>query len=373
MDGGRLLVSYKPPINKLNGDDLRIWHLMNRGDADVISFKSRTSDMMRGMIDDPLPWRSIDVVETPVAEWAGIVNRRVAEQGISHLVVQLSGQLDQVRWLNDIRVPFSIHASDSRSLGYRRRLDTLSKLRQPVASAAAFIRSRQWLSAERAIAARASRCFVTSPTDRDAFAGGPANVVDIGNGTDWTLAPPLYHVRDHANVLGFHGNLLWPPNMSGIDFVCRRVLPLVRRDIADAEFRVAGGPLVPEARALGARPGVTFLGYVPDLRSVLAEFDLYAAPMFEGSGVKNKLLEAMAAGIPVVCNSLGAEGMDRVGRALFEIEETPEAIAGRIVALLRDPARRAEASAAVRGHAIAHYGWESFSRRFAESLAPVSG
>ncbi len=371
MGSGRLLVCYRAPINRLNGDALRLWHLLEAGNADVIAFRADDNDRVRGRIVDPLPWRSLEVIDGPMGDWAGVVNAQVADRRPEHVVVHLSGALHQVDWIRDIAAPFNLNASDSYSLAYRRRFESLAKLRHPVAAAGALMRSRQWLAAERFIAVRAARCLVTSSADRAAFAGGPANVVAVGNGTDWTLAPPFYQVREPGKVIGFHGNLLWRPNMSGISYVCRHVLPLVRREIPDAEFHVAGGPLLPQTRPLAALPGVKFHGYVDDLRPMLSAVDVYAAPMVEGSGVKNKLLEAMAAGIPIVVNPRGAEGLDPGGRALVEVGENPAAMAASIVALLRDPARRAATSAAVRAHAVAHYGWESFARQYLENLAPA--
>ncbi|MGE0666263.1 MAG: glycosyltransferase [Sphingomonadales bacterium] len=367
-----LLVAYKAPINRLDGGNLRLWHLFGGGQADVICFGRPASEPVRGDILDPLPWRSVEVLKARVDAWPSIVARAVAERRPSHIVVHVHARLDHIQWLRRIGMPFTIDYTDCYSLHYGRRLRSLSKWRRPISWTAALIRHRQWLAAERVMRRAAARTVLSGEADREAFAAGSADAVAISNGTDWTLQPPIYEVRDRARVLAFHGNIAWRPNFSAIEFVCRQVLPLVRREIADAEFQVAGGPLLPQTRPLAGLPGVKLLGYVEDLRQWFAGCDVYAMPMVEGSGVKNKLLEAMAAGFPVVANPRGAEGLDPAGRALLEIGEDAAGMARRIVGLLRDPARRAASSAAIRAHAVAHYGWETYARKYRDSLVPLS-
>ncbi len=369
--GGPLLALYKAPVNRLNGNDLRLWHLLDGGEADVLCFAYPGSEPVRGEITDPLPWRSMEIEVIAPDGWAAAVNRAVDRMRPSHLVVHVHSRLDHLAWLRGIVHPFNAHFPDCLSLMYRRRYAAMPKLRRPGAALAAGIRHRQWLAAEAEVAGRAARCILTGAADQDAFAGGVSAAVAVGNGTDWTLAPPVYQVRDNARVIAFHGNIAWRPNIAGIELVCRHVLPLVREKMPGAEFHIAGGPLTPDAYRLARLPGVVFRGYVEDLRGFLAGCDVYAAPMAEGSGVKNKLLEAMAAGMPVVINQLGAEALDAQCRSLIGIGDDAASMARLILDLLASPERRTAASAAVCSHARAHYGWPAFARQFRDTLAPI--
>ncbi|MEN3976834.1 glycosyltransferase family 4 protein [Emcibacter sp. SYSU 3D8] len=369
--GGPLLVAYKAPIHRLHGGDLRIWHLLGGGQADVLCFGRPTVEPVRGLISDPLPWRSVTVERLGPAGWAAATSRAVERLKPSHLIVFIHGRLDHVAWLRDISHPFNAHYVDCRSLAYRRLAASLSPLRHPVKKGAAFIRHRQWLAAETRLAAVAARCILTGAADRDSFAGGGADAVAIGNGTDWTEAPPAYRSRDRGRVLGFHGNIHWHPNLTAIELVCREVLPLVRQVVPDAEFHIAGGPLTPSTRRLSELPGVRFLGYVEDLHDFMSRCDVYVAPMTTGSGVKNKLLEAMAAGMPVVSNPLGAEALDEAGRSLIGIGDDAPAMARLIVDLLASPTKRAEASAAIGNHARRLYGWGPVAQQFRDALVPL--
>ena len=370
--GGTLVVQEKPPINRLSGNDLRLWHLLDGGQADVLCFRWRTHDDLGREIVDPLPWQSFNQVSVEQRDWAQTVNRVVAEHGYRHLIINVYSDLRRVEWMRDIACRFNANFPDSISLLHRRKFQAAS-LGNPVEVAAAFLRYRLWVRAEARIARMAASCIVTGAADREAFAGGRASCIAVGNGTTWTASPPVYQVRAPANVLAIHGNMNWPPNVSGIEFMGREVLPLVRREIPDIELRVAGGPLDARVRALVGMPGIRMFDYVEDLRGFLAGCDLYVAPMVEGSGVKNKLLEAMAAGMPVVTNPMGAEGLDEEGRRLVAIGDDAPALAAHIVALLRSPDRRARMSDAIREHATANYGWSAVARRYRESLVPVSG
>ena len=369
-DDGTLLIVYKSPIIRLSGNDLRLWHLLDSGRADVLAFQEASTTVYGRSITDPLPWRSIDVVNGEMNDWAGIANRAIEARRPARGVVNIYPVLGHVPWLSGIAFPFSAHFPDSLSLAYDRKLRA-TPVTRPVSAAAAFIRRQQWRRAETHIARLAARCIVTGEADSHAFGGGRAPSVAIGNGTDWTERPPVYQLRDTGRVLGFHGNLAWLPNVSAVEFIGRHVLPLVRREIPDAGLEVAGGGNSPRIRAIAALPGVHLHGYVEDLASFLSQCDLYVAPMLEGSGVKNKLLEAMAAGMPVVANPMGVEGLDAAGRALVAIGPDAPAMARYIVDLLRSPDRRAQMSAAVREHAVAHYGWPSFARQFHDALATI--
>ncbi|MBI3664995.1 MAG: glycosyltransferase [Acidobacteria bacterium] len=87
------------------------------------------------------------------------------------------------------------------------------------------------------------------------------------------------------------------------------------------------------------REGAEFLGQVEDIRGPLERYALMVCPVLSGSGVRVKLLEAFASGLPVVSTPLGAEGLARASGDLIELAETPEEFARKILELLADPAR----------------------------------
>jgi len=142
--------------------------------------------------------------------------------------------------------------------------------------------------------------------------------------------------------LGYVGSLAWRPNAQGLDWVCREVWPHVRRAAPELTLSIVGsglpegpaGPVVPPAWQV---EGVKTLGFVRELAPHEARWSAMVAPVFGGSGVRIKLLEAFRAGVPVVTTPDGAAGLDLVdGRELFIAKDAAD-FAARVVELARSP------------------------------------
>ena len=150
----------------------------------------------------------------------------------------------------------------------------------------------------------------------------------------------------------FVGNLGYLPNVDAVLFLCREILPALRR-LTDRDIRidVAGAGAVTALRSLIPDRGVTFHGGVDDLAPLYAAADAAVVPLRAGGGTRIKLLEAFAHGLPAVATRLGSEGIDAVdgthvlladdaegfARACLSVKENPDlaaALAGRAAALL---------------------------------------
>jgi glycosyltransferase involved in cell wall biosynthesis len=143
------------------------------------------------------------------------------------------------------------------------------------------------------------------------------------------------------------GNLTWEPNARGLDWFCREVWPLVRARLPDATLEIAGSGLRTDehgnaiAPAAWRVPGVTTLGFVEDLTPVYQRSAAMIAPILGGAGIRIKLIEAFAHGIPVVTTPDGAAGLPiQPGRDAF-VESAPELFALRAVELVTSGALRA--------------------------------
>ena len=160
----------------------------------------------------------------------------------------------------------------------------------------------------------------------------------------------------------FVGNYLHPPNVEGALWLAREVWPLVRRLSPGARLTLAGRAPPPEIAALTAAD-VRVPGMVDDLRPLYARASMVTAPIFWGSGVRIKILEALACGLPLVTTALAAEGIDlRQGEsALFA--EQPGEFAAAIARLLDDAALRVRLSAAGRALVERDYDAEQIGAR----------
>lgn len=191
----------------------------------------------------------------------------------------------------------------------------------------------------------------------------------IPNGVDfeqfpWRSADPGGH---RVIFVGAMDNL---QNIDAARFFALEVLPLLQERYPSATLKIVGARPTPEVVALGDRPGVTVTGRVPSMVEYLHQATVCVVPMRTGFGIKNKTLEAMAAGVPVVASDRGLEGLavdgDAPLRALRanQVSEYLEAL-GR---LFDQGDLRAELSRNARALIETEYTWEEAGRRYEQAL-----
>ena len=188
------------------------------------------------------------------------------------------------------------------------------------------------------------------------------HVVTIPNGVDCARFPFAPDSRDQGTML-FVGFFRHEPNVEAVQYFCREVLPLVRRDFVDVHFRVVGAYPPEVVRELGRDPAVEVTGRVEDIGAHYRANAVFVAPVLQGSGTRLKILEAMASGCPVVSTTIGAEGLGATDGAELLIGDTPETMARAIVGLLRDPAASVALAARARRFVEQHFDWDAIATR----------
>jgi glycosyltransferase involved in cell wall biosynthesis len=137
------------------------------------------------------------------------------------------------------------------------------------------------------------------------------------------------------NSLIFIGNFQHSPNVDAMLYFCKDVLPLVEVTVPDIHLTIVGSA-PPEKLKKLADEHVKVLGFVPDILPILEASAISIAPLRYGAGLKGKIGEAMAYGLPVVTTSTGAEGFGLTPGENVLLGDTPEAFARAITALVRD-------------------------------------
>jgi glycosyltransferase involved in cell wall biosynthesis len=219
---------------------------------------------------------------------------------------------------------------------------TLHNLGSVMASQAAAVdplRRRRWLWRRdaarwdrwlRATVDLYDRVITVSPQDAAALPGDRVVVVPNGVDTERFRPSPL----PAATKMVFTGALYTAPNVDGLRWFCSDILPLIRQRVPGATLTIAGMAPPPEVRLFDRLEGVEVVADVADLRPLLASARVAVVPLRIGSGSRLKILEAMAAGRPVVSTSIGAEGLAvEAGRHLSIAEGTDE-FADAVCALL---------------------------------------
>ncbi|MBI3697094.1 MAG: glycosyltransferase [Acidobacteria bacterium] len=141
------------------------------------------------------------------------------------------------------------------------------------------------------------------------------------------------------DTLLFVGNFQHLPNQQALNFFWQRVWPLIRRQRPQTRLIIVGAQAGPGFAGVYAAGGAEFLGHVEDIRDPLERYALFVCPVLSGSGVRVKLLEAFASGIPAVSTTIGAEGLASAGGELLELADEPHQFAAKTLGLLADPAR----------------------------------
>ncbi len=216
--------------------------------------------------------------------------------------------------------------------------------------------------------ARAESSSVVSASDLAAAPELTGTAV-VPNGVD-TREFPFLEPADRAAQLLFFGNLGYFHNAEPARFVASRVLPLLRRHVPGARLRIVGARPAPGVAALQRLEGVEVVGPVKSMASELHQAAVAVVPMFSGTGMKNKVLEAFSAGTPVVTNRLGIQGIEgaQPGRH-YLAGENAESLASSCAELLGSPRRRETIAAEAHRLVERRFTWD----RQAESLLGLYG
>jgi glycosyltransferase involved in cell wall biosynthesis len=143
---------------------------------------------------------------------------------------------------------------------------------------------------------------------------------------------------DGRRDLFFVGGFWHKPNVDAVLWFVERIWPLIRRKAPGCRFRIAGSNPSDDVLALGANPGVEVLGFVPDLAPLFNSHRVFVAPLRYGAGMKGKVGQSLAHGLPVVTTAVGAEGMNLQNGKHVLVAEQEEEFAAEVLRLLADDA-----------------------------------
>ncbi|MDD2322718.1 MAG: glycosyltransferase [Bacteroidales bacterium] len=277
-----------------------------------------------------------------------------------HLYCQLIRVADLAKGL---AIPSTIDFQDVMSVNILRRKKASPWWMKPVMA----MEYRRLLRYEKEIFDRFDHHTIISFPDRDLMPFAERDTIHvIPNGVDYSYFYPVDEPKD-VDIL-FTGNMGYPPNIDASEFLVNEILPLVHQELPETKVMLAGAN--PHVRVQHLESSmVQVTGWVDDIRDCYVRARVFVAPMRIGTGLQNKLLEAMAMQIPCITTELANSALGAIdGRAIFIANEA-KSIAAYILTLLKNPSLAN--CMAEEGYRFVHnhYSWEETTENLAQIMA----
>jgi sugar transferase (PEP-CTERM/EpsH1 system associated) len=184
--------------------------------------------------------------------------------------------------------------------------------------------------------------------------------VPIGVDTDYFAVAER---KPESKTLLSIGTMYWPPNVDSMLYFHSEIWPKVKARVPEAQLNIVGARPTTAIRALGETDSaITVTGSVPDVRPYGADCGAFIVPLRSGSGMRVKILNALAMGLPAVSTTVGAEGIEITDGENILLADTPEAFADATVRLLTEPGLSARLGAAGRRLMEERYSWDVTGR-----------
>lgn len=263
-----------------------------------------------------------------------------------HIFCQLVRVVEYVKH-NKIKKTFDFQ--DALSVGVERRMISVPFYKRFIFK----IEAERLKKYEHDVIAIFNNTTIISEQDRDLIQHPEKNKIHIvRNGVDMEYFKPVE--AEKKTEIVFTGNMNYPPNIDGAEFLAKKVLPLLLDKYPKFKLKIAGAHPASSVTDLKSN-NVEITGWVDDMRICYAESKIFIAPMQLGSGLQNKLLEAMSMRIPCITSSLANNSLQAEENYEILIGKTPEDYAKHIIFLLENPDKAA---------IIANSGYEFVHRKY---------
>ena len=180
------------------------------------------------------------------------------------------------------------------------------------------------------------------------------------NGVDTQYFSPNGMAEEFPSLI-FTGVMDYPPNSNGIIYFIQEILPHLKAHYPDLMLYIVGRRPTAELMRLASKH-IRVTGYVADLRHYLEKASVYVCPLYSGTGIKNKLLEAMSMSKAIVATPISIEGLPQaINGQHVCIAENRDIIIQKIIELLRSPERRRALGRNARNLMLREFSWQQTS------------
>jgi glycosyltransferase involved in cell wall biosynthesis len=306
--------------------------------------------------------RAVVTTDTPAAHAA--VERLVADRGYDAVVVS---QIHVARYA--LCLSGLVRVLDDLEPQGLRTASPESTLRDRLRDALTWVKVRRYVET---VVRTFDATVVVSEREREAvLALAPdARVEIVPNGVD-TDVNRVGLAEVQRDTMVYSGAPTFGANLEAVRWFAKDVLPAVRAARPGARFVVTGRIDSLPAESLPVASGLTYAGYLDDVRPAIASSWCTVVPLRRGGGTRLKVLESLALGTPVVSTTKGVEGLDLVPGQEVLVADTAEAFAATVIDLMQDPLRRDALATAGRRAVEERYDWRPIARRFTDLVGSV--
>lgn len=291
-----------------------------------------------------------------------IINQIITTEKPGHIYCQL---LRTAAYAMKSDLPKTLDYQDVFSKGIERRIPTAGFFMKPLLKS----EYRRLLRYEKQLFDRFDNKTIISIPDRNCIPhSGRNKIVIVPNGVDHSFFIPGMHEITHELI--FTGNMGYPPNVDCAEYLVNKVLPIIHHTHPEVRLMLAGASPHARVRAL-ASDKVTVTGWVDDIRVCYKSARVFLAPMQIGTGLQNKLLEAMSMRLPSITSTLCNAALGAKVNKEIMIGDTPEAVARHAIRLLNDQAFRTTLADNGFWFVKRRYSWEGATEKLAGLLKQI--
>ena len=278
----------------------------------------------------------------------------------------LFGQLVRVaEYIRHKDIPKAIDYQDVFSYGIKRRRDIANFLTRPVFN----MEYQRLCRYEAAVFNEFDVKSIISKPDRDLIPHPKRDeILIIPNGVDHEYFKPQQQEKKYDIV--FTGNMSYAPNVNAVDYLANEILPLVWKQVPDAKMYIAGATPDPKVKK-AASDKIIVSGWLDDIRDAYAQSRIFIAPMRIGTGLQNKLLEAMSMGLPAITTPLANSSLGAKPDEEILVGNNAEELAQHIVTLLTDKDKATQIAQAGYNFTNRVYDWGKATYKMEEAMVAV--
>ena len=298
-------------------------------------------------------------------------NRKAAKK-VNALIAKhkpdmLYGQLLRVaEYIRHKDIPKAIDYQDIFSYGMKRRADIASFITRPIYN----MEYHRLARYEAAIFDDFDVRTIISEPDRKLFPHEKRDeILIIPNGVDHDFFKPME--REKKYDLVFTGNMSYPPNVNAVEYLAYEILPIVWKTRPETTLYIAGATPDPKVKK-AASDKIIVSGWLDDIRDAYAQSRVFIAPMRIGTGLQNKLLEAMSMRLPAITSPLANASLGAKPNEEILIGSNAQEMAQHILTLLTDTEKAEQIAQAGFDFTNRVYDWGKATERLEEAMKSIT-